>query len=63
MAKKPVIVEAAGSASAGKDGLGQRIQDAMAAAIEQAYKDGLAGDPDAVRTRMQEARERAKASR
>lgn len=61
MSKAPKIAEAVGSASAGEGGLGRRVQDAMDAAIQQAYKDGLADDPDAIRKRMQEAREKVKA--
>jgi adenylylsulfate kinase-like enzyme len=55
MADKPTIVEATGSATAGKSASAREIEKAMAEAIEQALAEGVT-DPDEIRERQLEAR-------
>lgn len=54
------VVAAVGTASAGKAETGKAIADAMAAAIEQAYADGIT-DPEKIKALQLAARERVKA--
>jgi hypothetical protein len=55
MADKPTIVEATGSATAGKGA--RDIEKAMAEAIEQAIAEGIT-DPDEIRERQLAARKK-----
>lgn len=67
MSEEITIVEAVavscGRGDGGKkSGLAIAIEEAMAETIKQAYEEGLAGDPDAIRQRMEETRTRVKAN-
>ncbi len=58
---EPVVAEAVGVAHGGIKGEGRAIEEAMSAAIQQAYNDGYADDPEKVREYIQAARAAAKA--
>jgi hypothetical protein len=63
MTKKPAgkkVAEAAGAASNKKAATGNSIEEAMSKAAAQAQAEGLT-DPDEIRQRMLDAREKAKA--
>lgn len=66
---KPKIAAAVGTASGGggggsgggEGGMGAAIQAAMTAEVEACYKDGLAGQPEKIKARMEAARAKVRA--